>query len=67
MRGRQIQHGQRTRAERFDFCERFPLGAVADTAAGTDPNRAGFLYHRQQSGCEPPRHGFIGFAARNAI
>ena len=67
MRRRQIQHGQRTRAERLDFRERFPLGAVADAAAGTHPNRAGFLHHRQQCGRKTPRHGFIGLAARNAI
>ena len=67
MRGRQIQHGQRARAEGLDFRERFLLGAVADAAAGTHPNRAGFLHHRQQCGGEPSGHGLIGFAARNAI
>ena len=67
MRGRQIQHGQRTGAECFNFGERFLLGAVADAAAGTYPNRAGLLHHRQQCGCETPGHGFIGLAARDAI
>ncbi len=67
MRGRQIQHRQRAGAERFDFGERFLLRAVADPAAGTDPDRAGFLHHRQQRGGKAARHGLIGLAARDAI
>ena len=67
MRGRQIEHRQRAGAERFDFGERFLLGAVADAAGGTNPNRAGFFHHRQQRGRQPARHGLIGFAARDAI
>ena len=67
MRGRQIQHRQRACAQRFDFGKRFLLGAVANPAAGTHPNRAGFLHHRQQRRRKPPRHGFIGLAARHAI
>ena len=67
MRGRQIQHGQRTRAQCFNFGERFLLRAVADAAAGTYPNRAGFLHHRQQRGRQSPCHGFVGFAPRYTI
>ena len=47
MRGRQIQHGQCAGAQCLDFSERFLLGAIADPAAGTNPDRAGFLDHRQ--------------------
>ena len=67
MRRRQIQHRQRAGAQRLDFGKRFLVGAVANAAAGTDPDRAGFLHHRQQSGRQPPRHGFIGLAARDAV
>ena len=67
MRGRQIEHRQRAGAERFDFGERFFLGAVAHTAAGTDPDRAGILHHRQQSRGKPAGHGFIGFAAATRL
>src|SRR6202011_892082 len=63
----QIQHRQRARAQRLDLGKWFLLGSVADAAAGTHPNRAGFLHHRQQSRREPPRHGFIDLAARNAV
>ena len=47
MRGRQIEHRQRASAQCLDFGERFLLGPVADPAAGTNPDRAGFLDHRQ--------------------
>ena len=67
MRRRQIQHGERAGAERFDFGEWFLLGTVADAAGGTYPNRAGFLHHGQQRGGEPARHGLIGLAPRDAI
>ena len=67
MRGRQIQHGERAGAERFDFGEWFLLGTVADAAGGTHPNRAGFLHHGQQRGGKTARHGLIGLAARDAI
>ena len=40
MRCRQIQHGERAGPERLNFGKRFLLDAVADAAAGTDPNRA---------------------------
>jgi hypothetical protein len=67
MRCRQIQHRQRTRAQRFNFGERFLLRAVPDAAAGTYPNRAGFFDHRQQRSRQPTRHGFVGHSARYAI
>ena len=67
MRRRQIEHRQRARTQGFDFGERFLLVPVADPAAGADPDRAGFLDNRQQSGCKSPRHGLVGFAARDAV
>jgi hypothetical protein len=67
MRRRQIQHRQRTRAQRLNFGERFLVRAVANATAGTDPDRAGFLHHRQQSRRQPPRHGFVSFPARDAV
>ena len=48
MRRRQIEHRQRAGAQRLDFGERFLLVPVAHAAAGTDPDRAGFLDDRQQ-------------------
>ena len=60
MRGRQIQHRQRAGAQCLDFGKRFLLQAVADPAAGTHPDRAGFLHHRQQCGSQSPGHGFVG-------
>ena len=47
MRGRQIEHCQRTGAKRLNFREWFLLCTIAHTAAGTHPNRAGFFDHRQ--------------------
>jgi hypothetical protein len=67
MRSRQIEHRERTGAERLDLGEWFLLGTLADTAGGTNPNRAGVFHYRQQRGRQPARHGLIGFAARNAI
>jgi hypothetical protein len=47
MRGRQIEHRQRTGAKRLDFRKRLLLRAIAHTATGTHPNRTGFFYDRQ--------------------
>ena len=47
MRGRQIEHRQRTGAKRLDFGKWFLLRAIAHATAGTDPNRTGFFHHRQ--------------------
>ena len=52
MRGRQVEHRERTGTERLDFGKRFFLHAVANAAAGTDPDRAGFLYYWEQCGGE---------------
>ena len=67
MRGRQVEHRQRACAERLDFGERFLLRTVANAAAGTDPDRAGFLHHGQQGSRKTARHGFVGLAARDAV
>ncbi len=47
MRGRQIEHGQRTGSEGLDFGKRLLLRTIANAAAGTDPNRTGFFHYRQ--------------------
>ena len=67
MRRRQIEHRQRAGTQCFDFGERFLLVPVADPPAGTDPDRARLLDDRQQRRRESPRHGFVGFSARNAV
>ena len=67
MRGRQIDHGKRAFAERFDLGKRSLMGCVAYPAAGTHPNRAGILDHRQQCRRKATRHGFIGLCARHPI
>ena len=67
MRRRQVEHGERARTQGLDLGERFLGAPVAHATAGADPNRAGFLDNRQQSCGESPRHGFVGFTARNAV
>ena len=67
MRGRQIQHRQRTGTQCFDFGKRFLQVPVADPSAGTDPDSARLLDDRQQRRGKSPRHGFVGFSARNAV
>ncbi|MGY2809985.1 hypothetical protein ACVIHF_006715 [Bradyrhizobium sp. USDA 4506] len=67
VRGRQIEHRQRARPERFDLCERFLQVPVADASAGTNPYCPCLFHHRQQCRSQPPRHGFIGFSARDAV
>jgi hypothetical protein len=67
MRRGQIEHRQRTGAQRLDFGKRFLQVPVADTARRPDPDRAGMFHHRQQRRCQPPGHGLIGFSARDAV
>ena len=67
MRCRQIEHRKRTGTQCFDFGERFLQVPVADPPRGTNPDRTRLLDDRQQRRGESPRHGFVGFSARNAI
>ena len=60
MRGRQIEHRQRTGAQGFNLGKRLLRVPVANTSAGTDPYCAGFLDNRQQRGCSPPVMGSLG-------
>jgi len=67
MRGRQVKHRQRSRAERLDLGERLSLKAVAHAPRRTDPDRSGIFDYWQQSGSEPARHRFIRIRAGHAI
>jgi hypothetical protein len=67
MRGGQIKHRQRTRAERLDLGERLPLESIAHAARRTDPDCTGIFDHRQQRGGEPAGHRFIRSRAGHAI
>jgi hypothetical protein len=67
MRGRQINHSQRTGAERFDFGKRFLLGAVSQPTRGTDPDRAGIFDHRQERRGQSAGHRLIAAGAGHAV
>src|SRR5690348_12100557 len=67
MRRGQIEHRQRAGSERLDFGKWFLLSSLADTAAGTDPNRARIFYHRQQRRSQTARNGPVVVAARDTI
>jgi hypothetical protein len=67
MRRRQIEHRQRTGAQRLNFGKRFLLRAIAHAAAGTHPNRARFLHHGQQGCCQTAGHRLIRRSARYSV
>jgi hypothetical protein len=67
MRGRQVEHRERTSAERLDLGKRFLLVSVAHAPRRADPDRARIFHHRQQRGGETAGHRFIGTGAGHAI